>query len=305
MGRYIFKRAVQGIIALFVLITLVFILTRMTGNPVDLLLPPDFTEAERIAMIQKLGLDRSYPVQYVDFIGNAIQGDLGTSVRFQVPVSRLILERMPNTLKLVGFSLLLAFAIAIPLGVITGSRRNSIIDRVARLIGVIGVAAPSFWVALVLMQIFAVNLNILPASRTGGFSHYILPGVSLALFALAGMMRLLRSSMIEVQDSEFVKLARIKGVSTRMVIWKHCLRNSMIPALTFGGMYTALMMGGSIVIETIFAWPGTGRLAYEGIIYRDYPLVQAVVLTSGVFIILVNFAVDVLYSYVDPRIRHD
>lgn len=305
MGRFVFKRAMQGVIALFVLVTIVFILTRMTGDPVDLLLPQDASDADRAAMVSRLGLDRSYPVQYVEFIGSALRGDLGTSVKFQVPVSQLILQRLPNTLKLVSFSLVIAFAIAIPMGVITGSRRNSVLDRIARLIAVIGIAAPSFWVALVLMQVFAVRLHVLPASRTGGVSHYVLPGISLALFALAGMMRLVRSSIIEVLDAEFVKLARMKGVSNRIVIWKHCLRNALIPALTFGGMYTALMVGGSVVIETIFAWPGTGRLAYEGITYRDYPLVQGVVLTSGVLIIMVNFAVDVLYSYVDPRIRHD
>lgn len=305
MGRYVVRRALQGIITLFILGTIVFILARVAGDPVNLLLPPEATEADRIYMARQLGLDRPYHIQYVDFIAGALRGDLGNSIKFQRPVMDLILERLPNSLKLVMAGFLLAVIIGIPLGVIAGSRRGSAIDSISRLVAVIGIAAPSFWVALVMMQIFAVQLNILPSARMGGIQNYVLPAFSLSFFVLAGLMRLLRSTMIEVLDSEFVKLARIKGVSTRTVIWKHCLRNCMVPVLSFAGMYVGLMIGGSIVIETIFAWPGAGRLAYEGIIYRDYPLIQAVVLTNGALIVLINFMTDVLYSYVDPRIRRD
>lgn len=305
MGRYIFRRAVQGLIALAILVSIVFILTRMTGNPVDLLLPPDATEADRQYMIHQLGLDRPYPVQYIEFITDAVRGDLGKSIRFQIPVMELIGQRLPNSLRLVGFGLGLAILFGIPLGVLAGTHRGGISDKAIQVVAAIGIAAPSFWIALVLIQVFAVNLRVLPSSRIGGFDHYILPGVALSLMSMAGMMRMLRSSMIDILDSDFIKLARIKGVSHRAVIWKHALRNSLISAVTFGGMQLALMVGGSIVIETIFAWPGAGRLAYEGIIYRDYPLVQAVVLIHGGLIVAVNFTIDLLYSVIDPRIRRD
>ena len=304
MGRYIFKRAIQGIIALFVLSTLVFILARATGNPVDLLLPSDATEEDRAHVIHQLGLDKPYHIQYWEFISNALQGDMGESIKYGRSTTELFFERLPNTLKLIAVGFVFAFLIAIPLGVIAGSRRGTTIDSLARLIAVIGIAAPNFWVALVLMQIFAVQLGVLPSARMGGFDHYILPAFSMSFFVIAGMVRLLRSSMIEVLDSEFVKLARIKGVSQSMVIWKHCLRNSLVPVLTFAGMYVAILIGGAIVTESIFAWPGVGRLAYEGIMSRDYPLVQAVILMKGVLIIFINFVVDIMYSYVDPRIRY-
>ncbi len=305
MGRYVFRRLVQGIIALFILGTIVFILARVTGDPVNLLLPADATQEDRVRLSQELGLDRPYYVQYFEFATATIKGDFGTSLRFQRPALDLIKERLPNSLLLVGAAFILALVIGIPLGVIAGSRRGGVIDSVCRLVAVVGIAAPNFWVALVLMQIFAVQLKVLPTARMGGIDHYVLPAFSLCFFVLAGMMRLLRSSMIEVLDSEFVKLARIKGVSTRIIVWKHCLRNSLVPALSFAGTYFGLMVGGAIVIESIFAWPGIGRLSYEGILYRDYPLLQATVLFNGALIIMVNFMVDALYSYVDPRIRRD
>ncbi len=304
MARDALKRLLQGIVSLWILATLVFFLARVTGNPVDLLLPPTATGADRQYMIHQLGLDRPYPVQYVEFIGNALRGNLGNSIRYGRPAIGLYFERLPNTLSLVAFAVLFAILIAIPLGVLAGSNRGKPIDSLSRLLVIIGIAAPSFWVGLVLMQVFAVQLRILPSARMGDITHYILPGITLSLFMLAGMTRLLRSSIIEALDSDYIRLARIKGVSTRMVIWKHAFRNSLIPVLNFTGMYVALMVGGSILIETVFAWPGVGRLAYEAVLYRDYPLIQAVVLMSGALVVIVNFMVDVITSYVDPRIRY-
>lgn len=305
MGQYALRRAIQGIITLFILGTVVFLLARVTGDPVSLLLPPEATEEDRIFMTQQLGLDRPYHIQYFEFITDTLRGDLGKSIKFQKPNIDLVLERLPNTLMLVSVGFLLAVIIGVPLGVIAGSNRGKTIDSIIRVVAVLGIAAPSFWIAIVLMQFFAVQLQILPSARMGGIDHFVLPAFSLSFFLLAGLMRLERSSMIEVMDSEFVKLARIKGVSTRMVIWKHCFRNALIPVLSLSGMYVGLMIGGAIVIETIFAWPGIGRLAYEGILYRDYSLVQAIVLVKGAIIVSINFATDVLYSYVDPRIRRE
>ncbi|MDP2917257.1 MAG: ABC transporter permease, partial [Dehalococcoidia bacterium] len=299
-----YMRFLQALLSLLILGSIVFVLARLTGNPVDLLLPADATEADRQYMIHQLGLDRPYPIQFYEFITNALRGDLGKSIRFGRPATELFMERLPNSLRLAGVAFLFAILAAIPLGVLAGSHRATNIDSATRLFSVIGIAAPSFWVGLVLMDVFAVRLGVLPAARMGGIDHYILPAFSLSFFVLAGMTRLLRSSVVENMDSEFVKLARIKGVSSTMVIWKHVLRNSLIPVLTFAGMYLGLLLSGAIVIETVFAWPGVGRLAYEGIIFRDYPLVQSVVMIKGAMIIGINLLVDILYSYVDPRIRY-
>jgi peptide/nickel transport system permease protein len=293
----------QAILSVFVLGVIVFILARVTGNPVDLLLPSDATEADREYMIHQLGLDQPYTVQFVEYFGGILHGDFGTSIRFGRPASELFFERLPNTLRLVGVAMLFAILVAVPLGVISGANRATPIDSLSRVFSVIGIAAPSFWVALVLMDLFAVKLEWLPAARMGGPSHYVLPAFSLALMTLAGGVRLLRSSTVEVMDSEFVKLARIKGVSTPVVLWKHTLRNALIPFVTFIGVNIGHLLSGAIVIETVFAWPGVGRLAYEGIIFRDYPLVQCNVILAGIIIIFVNLIVDILYGYIDPRIR--
>jgi peptide/nickel transport system permease protein len=304
MARFIFNRLWQSLISIFILIVIVFILARVTGNPVNTLLPVDATEEQREYMTHELGLDKPYYIQFFDFIGRLVRGDLGDSVKTGKPVINLYFERLPNTLTLVFASVIFAIIIAIPLGVLAGSHRGSWIDHGARFFAVIGIAAPNFWVALVLITIFSVHLGLLPAARISGLSSYILPGFSLSFFALAGMARLLRSSMVETMDGEFVKLARIKGVSQNKVVWQHCLRNSLIPVISFLGMYIAMIIGGTVVIETVFAWPGAGRLAYEGIIYRDYPVVQCVVMMHAIIIVFINLVTDIVYSYVDPRIRY-
>jgi peptide/nickel transport system permease protein len=233
-----------------------------------------------------------------------VRGDLGQSIRYRQSAVAIFFDRLPNTLKLVPLAVALAVAIAIPLGVVSALYRGTMIDRIAGVIAVIGIATPNFWVGVGLIYIFSVYLGVLPSARMGGPAHYILPTATLGGFAVAGMMRLVRSSMLEVMDSEFVKLARIKGLSEVVVIWKHCLRNALIPVLTLFGVFIALLVTGAIVTETVFAWPGVGRLAYEAVIYRDYPLLQAVVILKAVIVLFVNLVVDILYAYVDPRIRY-
>ncbi len=305
MARYIFKRFLQTIISLFILGIIIFILVRLAGNPVDLMLPIDASEEARQHMIKQLGLDRPYHIQFYEFIKQTLSGNMGNSIKYGRPTLELFMERFPNTVKLTGGAFLIAFLIAIPLGMLAGSKRATPVDSFIRGVVVIGITAPSFWLGLVLMNVFAVRLGLLPAARMGGIEHYILPCFSLSFFILAGMARLLRSSVIENLDSEYVKMARIKGVSPTMVLWKHVSRNSLIPVVTFAGLYVGSMLSGSIVIETVFAWPGVGRLAYEGINSLDYPLVQAVVIIKGAMVICSNFAVDILYCYIDPRIRYN
>jgi peptide/nickel transport system permease protein len=216
----------------------------------------------------------------------------------------LIQERLPNSLRLAAFAMAVSLAMAFPLGVMAAVKKGTGVDRTAQVIAVLGQSLPTFWVAIVLVEVVAGRLQWLPAGGITGFSSYILPGFTLGWFVVAGMMRLLRSGMLEVLDSEYVKLARVKGVRERRVVWIHALKNALIPVVTFAGIYFAILVTTAIVVETVFAWPGLGRLAYEGITSRDFPVIQAVVLTTAAIVTGVNLCVDCLYAFIDPRIRY-
>lgn len=303
MGRFIVQRLLQAAVLVVLVATVVFFLGRLTGNPADLLLPEDASEADRVAMIKTLGLDRPLHEQYFAFAGDALQGDLGTSIRYQETVVSSFLSRLPNTLLLATPSMIIATLLAVPLGVFSALRRGQTLDRVAGTVAVLGIATPNFWLGIMLIFLFSVELGWLPSGRMGGPEHYILPAVTLGTFLVAGFMRLIRSSMLEILDSEFIKMARIKGLSEMRVIWKHCLRNALIPVLTLWGVFMGGLVTGAIVTETVFAWPGIGRLTYEAVIYRDFPLLQGVIILAAVLIVFINLLVDILYAYVDPRIR--
>jgi peptide/nickel transport system permease protein len=303
MKRYIVQRLLQGVVLLFLVATLVFFLGRLTGNPVDLMLPEGSTPEDRIAMMRALGLDGPLLHQFVIFIGNAVHGDLGTSIRMREPTVDVFFSRLPNTLALIPWAIMLAMGLGIPLGVIASLNRGNLLDRVAGTIAVLGIATPGFWLGIVLIFVFSVQLGWLPSGRMGGPEHYVLPVITLAVFLIAGFMRIVRSSMLEVLDSEFIKLARIKGLSEGMVIWKHCLRNALVPVLTLWGVFVGNLITGAIITETVFAWPGIGRLTYEAVIYRDFPLLQACIILKAMLILIINLGVDILYAYVDPRIR--
>lgn len=304
MRRYIFKRVLYGLVALAVIVVLVFVASRALGNPLDLLIPVDALPEERAQIAHLWGLDRPYHVQFFYYVTGLLRGDLGDSVRFGRPATEIFFERLPATAKLMAVSFVFSMAVAIPLGVVAAVKRNTIWDTLAKVVAVSGQALPNFWLGLMLMYLFGVRLGILPTARMGGPSHYVLPAFTLGLFLIAGVARLLRSSMLETLDSEFVKLARIKGVSETAIVWKHCLRNALVPVATFAALYVAVMFGGAVLIETVFAWPGVGRLAYEAVVYRDYPLVQSIVLINAVWILAVNVGVDMLYAYLDPRVRY-
>jgi ABC-type dipeptide/oligopeptide/nickel transport system permease component len=303
MKRYIVYRLLQGVVLLCLVATIVFFLGRLTGNPADLMLPEDATAADRAAMIKALGLDGPLWQQFLIFIKNALHGDLGMSIRMRQPAVEAFLDRLPNTLMIIPWALLLAMFIGIPLGVVAALNRGNMIDRAAGTIAVLGIAMPSFWLGILLIYIFSVELGWLPSGRMGGPEHFVLPVITLGVFLIAGFMRIVRSSMLEVMESEFVKLARIKGLSEGVVIWKHCLRNALIPVLTLWGVFVGNLITGAIVTETVFAWPGVGRLTYEAVIFRDFPLLQAVIIMKAMLILSINLLVDILYAYVDPRIR--
>jgi len=303
MSRFVVHRLLQGIVLLFLVAAIVFFLGRLTGNPVDLMLPEGSPPEDRVAMIKALGLDGPLYRQFLIFLGHALHGDLGTSIRMREPTVEVFFSRLPNTLAILPWSILLAMAVGIPLGVVAALNRGNLVDRTAGAIAVLGIATPSFWLGVVLIFVFSVQLGWLPSGRMGGPEHYVLPVITLGSFLIAGFMRLVRSSMLDVMGSEFVKLARIKGLSEGVVIWKHCLRNALIPVLTLWGVFVSNLITGAIIVETVFAWPGVGRLTYEAVIYRDFPLLQAIIILKAMLILTINLVVDILYAYVDPRIR--
>jgi len=303
MSGFIARRLMQGLVLLLLVATIVFFLGRLTGNPVDLMVPEDASVEDRERLIKTLGLEGPLSAQYVTFIANALKGDLGMSLRMRQPAVEVFLSRLPNTLAILPWALLTAMLVGIPLGVLGALNRGRLLDRAAGGVAALGIATPGFWLGIVLIFLFSVELGWLPSGRMGGPAHYVLPVLTLAAFLTAGFMRLTRSSMLEVLDSEYVKLARIKGLSETKVIWKHGLRNALIPILTLWGVFVGNLITGAIVTETVFAWPGVGRLAYEAVIYRDFPLLQAIIILKAVLIVCVNLLVDILYAYVDPRIR--
>ena len=303
MMNFVLKRFLQSVVTLLVLAAVIFCLSRLSGDPVELMLPADATLADREALRATLGLDKPYTQQFVAFLKGAIKGEFGVSLRERRPALELVLTRFPNSVKLATVSMVFAITLAFPLAVVAAVKKDSMLDSFARLLAVLGQSVPTFWSGLTLIIIFAGNLRILPAGGMGNWSHYVLPGFTLGWFVVAGMMRLLRSSLLEVLDSEYIKFARIKGVPESKVLLKHALRNSLIPVVTFLGVYLALAISTAVVVETVFAWPGLGRLAYDAIRFRDFPVIQAVVLFAAVLVVISSLIVDILYAVLDPRIR--
>jgi len=305
MQRFITIRFLQSLLALFVMSMIVFSLARMTGDPLDVLLPMEAGEGERERVAKHWGLDRPLYEQYFVFLGKALKGDFGTSWKWQGHTAMgLVIERMPATLQLAGFAIVISVALALPFGVLTAVWRDTLFDSVGKIFAILGQSLPGFWLGIVLMWIFAVMLGWLPTSGRGGIRHMILPGVCLGWFQVATTMRLIRSSMLDVLDSEFVKLTRIKGLPEWKVVWKHCLRNAAITPLTYFAISAGALIIGSVIIESVFAWPGTGLLAVDAVRARDFQVVQAIVIVFAAVFILANLLVDILYAYLDPRIRY-
>ncbi len=304
MQRYIVGRLLQSIVSMFVVSVVVFALVRLSGDPIQIMAPPEATEADIKIMRAYLGLDRPWPIQYGRFVTRALQGDFGQSVRFRRPALDLILERYGATFELGGLAVLIVIVVALPVGVYAAVRRGTALDYAARAFAALGQAVPPFWLGLLLVLVFGVLLHLLPTSGRGTPLHIILPGITLGWFAVAGLMRLTRSSMLDVLGSEYVKLARIKGLPERRVIWKHAFKNAALPVVTFAALLFVALLNGSIIIETVFSWPGLGLLVIEAVDSRDYPIVQTVVLFLSAMYIGVNLLVDILYAYLNPKIRY-
>jgi len=304
MARFIIFRLIQTFIALIGIITLVFFLVRASGDPTVLLRNPNMTKEAVVALQQKLGLDKSYWVQYQIYMTDLAKGDLGQSLVRMRPVKDMIGESLPNTLRLGIPSFFIGMVLAVFLGVLAATRRDTIFDNGVKFLAVLGQALPGFWVAIMAMLIFCVYWRLLPVGGIGGPAHYVLPVGTMIFFLLPGMMRLVRSGMLDVLDSEYVKLARIKGLPERTVIWKHALRNALITPLTVTGVVFAGLIGGNIITENIFNWPGMGRMILEATFARDFTVVQSMTLIIAIMVLLMNLLVDITYAFVDPQIRY-
>ncbi len=305
MQRYIIIRMFQSVIALVGVSILVFGLTRMSGDVLDLMMPPEATPEDFERVREDWGLDKPIYIQYTTWVNNIFHGDWGPSWQWSTGALDILLEKFPNTVKLAGFTLLISTVMGIGLGVLVSTKKDTPFDVIGKVVALLGQSLPTFWTGIVLMWIFAVVLGWLPTSGNGGIKHMIMPAVTLGWFNVAALMRLTRSAMLEVLDSEYVKLARIKGLPEWKVIWKHCLRNAAIAPLTYFGVIAGYLMAGSVITETVFSWPGIGLLAVQAVQARDYMVVQAVVVfIAGIFIIA-NLIVDILYAYLDPRIRYN
>ena len=306
MRRYALKRILLGILTVLLVSMIVFAASRLSGDVVYLLLPQDATKEEVASLRAKLGLDKPLPIQYLYFLKGAVQGDFGKSYRYtNRQAIEVVMERLPATIQLAFSAFIISIIFGLLLGVFSATRRDSLTDTGAKLFALIGQSMPSFWVSIMAVLIFAVKLGWLPTSGQGGLKYLILPATTTAWFSIASILRLTRSSMLDVLDSEYIKMARIKGNPNYLIIWKHALRNAFIPVSAMAGIQLAHLLGGVVIAETIFNWPGLGSLILEGVNSRDYALVQAGVLVISVTFVTINLAVDLVYGFIDPRIRYD
>jgi peptide/nickel transport system permease protein len=300
---FLASRAGRALVALWLVSTVVFVVMRLSGDPTPLLLPPDAPRSEIFRLRTELGLDRSLPVQYAVFLGNLIRGDFGQSIRFKGSALAVVTERLPATLELGLTSFGLAILVAIPIGLLSAVYRNTLLDHAAMTLALVGQSAPTFFLGILFILVISVNLGLVPTSGRGDWRHLVLPAVTLGLFAMASIARLTRSAMLEVLRADYIRTARAKGLAETLVIVKHALKNAAIPIVTITGLHFGSLLAGAVVTETVFAWPGIGRLAIQSIYNRDYPVVQCVVLLSAGLFVVVNLAIDALYGLLDPRIR--
>lgn len=285
----------------------VFLISRLTGDPVSIMVDFDTSKEDREVLRKELGLDKPVPIQYLIFLKGAIRGNFGTSIRYEEPAIDLVLQRIPATLRLLVFTLFWALIFAIPIGIISALKRNSIFDLIGMTSTFLGQSIPSFWLGIMMIMIVGVHFRLLPISGYGGgdVAHIIMPAMTLGAFEMASFARITRSSMLEVLDMDYIQTARAKGLRESLVVIKHALRNALIPIITMMGLHVALLMGGAVITEQIFAYPGVGWLAVQSIYNRDFPVVQAIVMVVSIGIVVTNFLIDIIYTIIDPRIRYD
>lgn len=302
MGAYILRRILQSLVVILGVIVITFLISRVLGDPVALLLPPEATPEQRAYLTRDLGLDRPLYVQLVVYVSKVVRGDFGQSFRHQEPALKLLLDRVPASLYLSLVATLLSVVIALPLGIISAIKRGTIFDQIGMTLALLGQSIPAFWAGIMLILLFAVQLGWFPPSGYGGPKHVILPAVTLALFFSAATARLTRSSVLDVLDMDYVRYARLKGVPEFVVIMRHVLRNAFITILNIVALQLGLLLGGAVITEFIFSWPGIGRLSLDAIYNRDFPVIQATVVVAASFFVCINLLVDIIYSATDPRV---
>jgi peptide/nickel transport system permease protein len=302
-GGFLAYRLFRALVALWLVSTVVFVVMRLSGDPVPLLLPPDAPIAEMERVRHDLGLDRPVPVQYGVFLGNVVRGDFGRSIHFRQPAMAVALSYLAATFQLGLAAFLIAVLVAFPVGVLSAVRRNSLLDHVAMALALVGQSAPTFFLGIVFILVIALKLDLLPTSGRGDWRNLVLPALTLGAFTMASIARITRSAVLEVQQADFIRTARAKGVGEGWVVVKHTLRNAALPILTITGLQFGTLLGGAVVTETVFAWPGMGRLAIQSIYDRDYPVVQSTVFIAAVLFIVINLVLDLLYGVLDPRAR--
>ena len=300
---FLASRLLRAAIALWLVSTVVFVVMRLSGDPVPLLLPSDAPASEFARVRAELGLDRSLPVQYAVFLGHVMHGDFGQSLHFRQPAIRVVADYLPATFELGLAAFALALLVALPIGIVSAVKRNSVLDQATMGLALVGQSAPTFFIGILLILIVSLNLGLLPTSGREGWQSLVLPALTLGAFAMASIARLTRSAVLEVLRQDYVRTARAKGLSELAVVVKHTLKNAALPIVTITGLQFGTLLGGAVVTETVFAWPGIGRLAIQSIYNRDYPVVQCTVFISAVLFIVINFVVDLIYGLLDPRVR--
>jgi peptide/nickel transport system permease protein len=303
MRTFLVRRLLQSLVVLLGVSFVVFFILFLTGDPAAVLLPPEASAEDIRLFRERMGFDDPFFVQYGRFLAGALRGSFGESIRHGEPAFDLVVERMPATFELAGAALLIALCLAIPAGIVSAVRRNSVLDYVATVVALLGQSMPTFWLGIMLILFFSVQLQWLPSSGRGELRHLVLPAITLGLFTTARITRLTRSGMLEVLNQDYIRTARAKGVANPPVVWKHALKNAAIPIVTIVGIELGTLLGGSVITETIFAWPGVGRLSVQAIANRDYPVVQAAVFLLATTFVVVNLIVDLVYTALDPRIR--
>ena len=297
------QRLFRALVALWLVSTVVFVVMRLSGDPVPLLVPPDAPRSEYERVARDLGLDRPLPVQYAVFLGNVLRGDFGRSIHFREPSWRVVMARLTATAELGLAAFGLALLVAVPVGLLSAVKRNSALDHTAMGVALIGQSAPTFFLGILFILLFSLKANWFPTSGRGGWEHLVLPALTLGAFAMASIARLTRSAVLEVLGQDYVRTARAKGLSELAVVAKHTLKNAALPVVTITALQFGTLLGGAVVTETVFAWPGIGRLAIQSIYNRDYPVVQCTVFLSAVAFIVINFTVELFYGLLDPRVR--
>lgn len=304
MRKYLIRRLLQIIPVLFIITFVVFVLVYKAGDPVALMLPEDASESDRAAMREALGLNEPFLVQYFSFVGDMLKGDFGTSFRSNQEALPLVLERLPATLELAAASMLVAIILAIPLGIYSARKQNTLSDLFITGGSVLGKAMPNFWLGIILILLFAVNVQMFPVSGRGSLMHLVLPAITLGTGIAAEMTRLIRSSMLEIFNQDYIRTAKSKGVSNTVLVYKHAFRNSLIPVVTIMGLQISHLVSGALITETVFAWPGVGQLLIQAVNGRDMAVVQAAVFVIALLVIVVNLLTDLVYRWLDPRIHY-